>query len=131
MIRQLLDHTIMVCIQLIDQYERYQYKERTTNRLLEQIYMDKLRQLDGLERIQKELGQKQFSIQTEELDDNKKRQPLLDCLVEEIEYINELQTVFNLLDQHPQFAEYTCGILQMQHVIIYKLMCIKDLEKAL
>lgn len=127
-----IDHCVLLSLELVHQYEDMKYDHPTLDHLLQQLYMDKLRQLDIYELAEQELGKKKMNV-TEEINalKNAEKQSLWDCLYEEIENINDLQLILSQVSDMGRIYQLVSEALQLQHVIVYKLFYIKELEKSL
>lgn len=120
------------CYQQAYIYHDYGYEGLVPNRMMEQIYMDKLRMLQGMEHVFHLMDGDEWcpGELLHKNEQKKSRQPIMECLFEEVEYINELQTVYYEINSLSWRNEIS-SVLQIQHQIVYRLLMLNDMERAL
>lgn len=132
LIKEQLAMVMEKCYQQAYIYQDYGYEGLVPHRMMEQIHMDKLRMLQGMDHVFLQIEgdewcPKQCLYQNEQ---KKSRQPIVECLFEEVEYINELQTVYYEINSLSWRNEIS-SVLQIQHQIVYRLLMLSDMERAL
>lgn len=121
LLKEIIEHTWLECNELLNIYEGISFDEPIKKRLKQQIYMEKIKQSDLLY----ELYQKEYGEKLDLKEEKKGGQPNIGSLIiEEVEYINNLQIIYNQID-NPKSQKVMINLMFIQQQIIFKLFSIQ------
>ncbi|WP_105618518.1 hypothetical protein [Vallitalea okinawensis] len=121
LLKGIMEHTWRECNELVSIYDEISYDEPIKNRLKQQIYMEKIKQSDLLY----QLYQKEYGEELVNREEKKGGQPNIGSLIiEEVEYINNLQIIYNQID-NSKSQKVMINLMFIQQQIIFKLFSIQ------
>lgn len=144
LLRDIYLHTFLECLTQLAIYENMDSSaipDKMKIRLMQQVFRTKLQQKNSLSELSTVLFEEHLNEELKEdykelkdwnyeeitrIEENKIRQLITNCLIEEVEYLNELQMICNYVNK-PEIIKDLNTIVTLQHQIIYKLMMVQAL----
>lgn len=124
LLKEIIEHTIIECNEQLSYYEGVALENPIKTRLMQQIYMEKLKQ----EKILYDIYCNEFGddlhIHGHKLE---KFPDLEEMIIEEVGYINNLQTIYNQMNES-KWEKTMINILLIQQQIIFRLFTLKNIE---